>query len=465
MKNSFFLYVFAAVHWINNFVYASCPIPCTCDLDELGRRRTRCEDGGLVIAAGTSGVENVIDLATMDYDVQVLTISGTSQRANILSSLSREMFRNKPYLQELTLSYCQINDLGPGPFIFLSSTIQVLNLTHNNLSIIHEDNFLNLTQLQRLHLDGNQIESFHSAMFMYLSNLNTLTVSSNRLNIVRCTSRDNCGDLLPRAGVALPVVTYIDLSRNSIGPNIPELFFRDFSGLRVLNLSRNGLETLPWQTLQENNAKLEEIDLSRNSIKEIQTGEISRLTNLKRFSLRGNPLVFIGPQAFSGLVLESLDLSGTLSTVLGADVFLDSRVLALNLSDMGLKYLNSATFQPISQDVVRLDVSGNSDLVLQPKMFSFLPQLRELVMRRMRWIGLPGDLFDYANFIEAVDLSQNSLLALDERIFTPLKSLRVRRLFSYHFNFTEKGNSSWTFLEVTEIQTLCSKYEYHTPLH
>ncbi|OQV17276.1 putative Insulin-like growth factor-binding protein complex acid labile subunit [Hypsibius exemplaris] len=404
------------------FIQASCPFACTCDLDELGRRRTRCEDGGLSIPAA-------IDIATIDYDVQILILSGTAERPNNITRLTPDMLRNKPYLQELRITHSNLPDIGFATFELLSESLRILNLTYNRIEILHEDNFRNLSRLTHLHLDHNQIESFHSAMFAYLSEMSVLTVSDNRLRITRCTSQAECGNLQPRMGTALPSLAYLDLSRNSIGPIVPDLFFQDLSGLRVLNLSKNGLETLPWQTLQANNANLEDIDLSGNLIKRIEAGQLPQLKHVRRLDFSGNPLNYIGSEAFRGLVLDYLNLANTSQSVLGPNVFLHCRVINLNISDMGLKILSSTTFRPIAQDVLTLDVSGNPELVLQPKMFDFLPSLRVLVMRRMYLIGLPMDFFGYANDIESVDLSENKILALDERVFAPLQNLLRLNLY------------------------------------
>lgn len=58
-------------------------------------------------------------------------------------------------------------------------------------------------------------------------------------------------------------------------------------------------------------------------------------------------------------------------------------------------------------------------------------------MKRMRLIDLPVDFFDYSNNIEILDLSQNDILFLDDKIFSSLKRLLVSEfLFDGFLNTT-----------------------------
>ena len=78
----------------------------------------------------------------------------------------------------------QMDIIGDRTFYYLSSTLQLLNLTHNNLRALSESNFRNLSRLTHLHVDFNRIETVHSAMFSYLTNLKVLTISNNLIRDV-----------------------------------------------------------------------------------------------------------------------------------------------------------------------------------------------------------------------------------------------------------------------------------------
>ncbi len=69
--------------------------------------------------------------------------------------------------------------IGDRTFYYVSNTLQLLNLTSNNLRSLSESNFRNLSRLTHLHVDYNRIEAVHSAVFSYLTNLKILTISNN----------------------------------------------------------------------------------------------------------------------------------------------------------------------------------------------------------------------------------------------------------------------------------------------
>ena len=119
------------------------------------------------------------------------------------------------------------------------------------------------------------------------------------------------------------------MSNNPIGevviqgvyPSVPDPFFMDFPALRTLDLANTSLSSLPWPAIQKNSLNLEELDLSNNRFTELLPNQLSLIRNLKRLSLRGNPIGRIQPGALNSLFLDKLDLSGMQQNILIPGVF------------------------------------------------------------------------------------------------------------------------------------------------
>jgi Leucine-rich repeat (LRR) protein len=396
-------------------VVSICPQPCTCDIDEFGRKRTRCETGGLAIPGN-------VDLTQLDADVEVLIISGSKQNPNRFTVFDSTMFQNKRF-KEIHISFSNLETIGEKTFFPVANTLQVLNLTWNSLKVVSEGNFKNLSRLTHLHLDHNQIYTIYSAVFNFLGNLKVLTISDNAI-----------ADVPPRMALQLNKLEVLDLSSNPLGKpdsfgkptdanGIPEAFFGDLTSLRKLNLANTSTKSLPWDAIQRSILDLEDLDLSDNVIDEVRANQLSKIRKLTKIKLANNPIRSIQPNALSGMRLQSLDLSGLNPNLLIPGIFANALIINLDVSNMGLTALNREAFLPISQELIGLNISGNPELPIEARMFELLPALKDLTMKRMRKTQLPLDFFSYQNQLENLDLSENELLDLDDNFFVHLQNL------------------------------------------
>lgn len=178
------LLLFALLGVIIDSVSSICPPVCTCDIDIQGRKRTRCEGGGLSIPGS-------FDIGQLDADVEIFIVSGLPGGQKNHFVLGPNTFQNRRF-KEVHLSYSDMEMMGARAFSGLESTLQVLNLTWNSLQMVTELNFKNLSRLTHLHLDHNRISTVYSAMFVFLERLKVLTLSDNRIR-----------DVPPRMGLSL----------------------------------------------------------------------------------------------------------------------------------------------------------------------------------------------------------------------------------------------------------------------
>nr|USC27898.1 toll-like receptor 22 [Sebastiscus marmoratus] len=112
-------------------------------------------------------------------------------------------------------------------------------------------------------------------------------------------------------------ITELDLSENTI-QNIQDGAFRALQGLRILSLMKNKLPTVP--ATMRNISTLKELDLSKNEIKTLGCDDFANLTELRHLSLHENSLSVLQECVFKDLIaLQVLKLqSNSISNLGGA---------------------------------------------------------------------------------------------------------------------------------------------------
>ncbi|XP_055338799.1 leucine-rich repeat-containing G-protein coupled receptor 4-like [Paramacrobiotus metropolitanus] len=394
------------------YVIGECPSACSCDTDSRGRKRVRCDKGGLTIGPA-------FDPQKLDKDTLILSISAPKGATNPITLLNADHFKDLN-LEEIHIRNTDLQRIGDRTFFYLSHSLKVLDLTGNKLMFIHENNFRNLSQLTHLHLDYNQLTDVHSATFNYQKILQVLTLSNNQIA--------NIGTRLLLDQQNLEV---IDLSGNPIHDiipgsqqgAIPELMFPDAPRLRRASLAQTGINSLPYHGIARACKRLEELDVSRNSFTTISPGQFNLITSLRRLILAGNPLTSIQPGALANLRLDFLDLSAT-RLPLQASFFERAMIKSLSIASNNLQTIDGAAFIPIATDLTSVDVGGNP-LTLKEKMFEFLPNLKGISLPNMRLARLPKNFLAYKHQIRSLNVSNNMFQELDEEILNALPDLEV----------------------------------------
>ncbi|XP_029353806.1 leucine-rich repeat serine/threonine-protein kinase 1 isoform X1 [Echeneis naucrates] len=202
-------------------------------------------------------------------------------------------------LQILDLSNNLLKELPPtlSSQEVICSSLQQVNLCQNKLSSLPAG-FLHLTHLQRIAAAKNQLtvlfDSHATTNWIGLRKLEELDVSNNSL-----TS-------LPTAVMhCLKSMSFLNVSRNKLG-SFPDPWA---CPLKQCKASSNVIETLPntisifWRT------KLQEVDFSDNSLKELPS-YIFELEALVSLRLCGNHIVTLpAPNKWKCSQLRALDLS------------------------------------------------------------------------------------------------------------------------------------------------------------
>lgn len=298
------------------------------------------------------------------YDPALLRRNYTiPQTANILN-LSRNnltkiqfsLILKSDSVSELFLNNNQISEISPNALRL--SNLKRLDLSDNELEIIHEGTFDHIKNLEYLNLANNKFATFEKISFHHLGNLKEIILDNNNLG----PSLDD-NNLFDRNGYGL---THKIQSLSISGINlltVHENFFVDAYDLKRLTVSNNNLtETFEFPFT------LEYLDLSGNPIYEISEEDFADLVGLKALKLNNLLIKEVFDFAFASLhSLRSLELERNHNLVkfsakaFGEEVLddADDFVLeTLSLKGSRLTTLDERLHVPFGQ-LIKLDLQGN----------------------------------------------------------------------------------------------------------
>uniref|UniRef100_A0A183V962 Leucine-rich repeat-containing protein 32 n=1 Tax=Toxocara canis TaxID=6265 RepID=A0A183V962_TOXCA len=259
--------------------------------------------------------------------------------------------------------------------------------------------------------------------------------------------------------------------------------------LQVLDLSSNGLITLDSYSLQEL-LNATEVNLSNNSIHNLQPRVFSGLTNLRVLRISNNRLRHLTIDVLKPLKkLRELELRRNLISVISAGAFsTQSSLLYLDFSSnllsslteqtllglISIRHLNMSNniVQKVSSMHLRflptlevLDLSWNSITEIGTSSFEGLSSLRYLILahqQNLRAIHVQKVSSMHLRFLptlEVLDLSWNSITEIGTSSFEGLSSLRYlilahqQNLRAIHLN-AFSGLTSLTELDLSSCRAL-----------
>lgn len=278
-----------------------------------------------------------------------------------------KFFSSAANLHTLSLSGNSLHSLTSNDerLLLISPSLKLLDLSHCEISRVAGRLTLSgLLSLEHLLLSGNPL---HTIPQMNAENLLSLDLSSCKIT-----------HLHPDVFESMPVLTYINLSRNTrlsfqrhekelvksvslrridlSNCNMDTVELNGFPNLTTVLLKGNMINQLTWETF-EHNELMENIDLSYNSIAQITSGTFRKMANLQNIDLSFNMIRKIEPETFrNNNRLSSINLSRN---------YIDRfrRIAAISLT-----YLNVSWCEILNVDLdafndmpelIELDLSNN----------------------------------------------------------------------------------------------------------
>eukprot|EP00057_Strongylocentrotus_purpuratus_P015651 XP_011670125.1 PREDICTED: slit homolog 3 protein-like [Strongylocentrotus purpuratus] len=239
----------------------------------------------IVFAANLSLLPQDVFTPLRDYSFTLLDFSG-----NKVNALYPFVFSNLTLLDQLVLSYNKIATIEPNFFDGMQA-LKVLKIDYNGVRSINTGKHTWTINLTELYLSGNLLTVISKFAFLGLQNLTLLDLSYNkRLSIIRLSS------------------------------------FTGLNNIHTVDLSRCNLESL------------QKLNLSGNNLKQIRTGLLTGLGQIRSITLDGNIIAYLDEGTFLN----------------------NSRLTNLSLANNRLTSLNESTFRPIYSSLSLVDLSQNS---------------------------------------------------------------------------------------------------------
>lgn len=255
-----------------------------------------------------------IELNFVDENNRIEIVNASK---NDLSEMPKSTFNHMPRLKKLDFSYNKIKMIHSKNFEGAIKLTEI-NLSNNILMILSGESFSTLENLEFLDLSENQIQTIDNNLFVKNVNLKSLNLKGNPIK------RFNLNAFSPLAHsleiqIVCKQIESLEINCRNIKFHIDEE--DTLENVRIFNVSDCRAEKL-LGFLHKLSDQVDILDLSFNSIDEINVSMFERFTNLHSLDLSHTNLSRIGFDTFSYQTkLRSLDVSFNRLTDVDATIF------------------------------------------------------------------------------------------------------------------------------------------------
>ncbi|CAK1579585.1 unnamed protein product [Parnassius mnemosyne] len=395
-------------------------------------------------------------------------LNSTSLDGNPIFSLREDAFRNAK-IKTLSLRDCSISDLSPASFAGLESSLQSLDLSENNLTILSRFMLNKLDSLRSLNLRENKVDtnmlttndpseynpaSFnhfqYKLFFLDISGSSSLETSLQDIRKMRSLRYLAVSKLIRRSisaedflefGVELEdlkifgstinkieasafqyvrTIKTLDLSENNID-YIDPFAFAELHSLTTLKMANGLADTvriLPFEPLKAL-IDLQYLDLSNNKIKNVPDTSFHFLYKLKTLNLQDNDIDHFSKGTLQGDIhryLESVCLSLNQMTQIAQHTFVDLRELQeVLIEDNQIESIQRRSFTSLDNLKV-IKLRGNRIIDISEEAFQNLPALKELDISFNHLDTFKFSIFDQVGSATAlkVNASYNRITSLTD---------------------------------------------------
>ena len=351
--------------------------------------------------------------ASLGTTLEVLDLTN-----NELSYLFPSSFRIHPHLQQLMAGGNRFS-FFPAELISSLQYLEYIDLGHNSLRSVEDFDFASLPRLRTLILSHNELETISELAFQNSTQLQILDVSGNKIE-----------RLSERTFEGLVRLEMLNLENNLISELPDSIFERSrVQMLEKINLAGNQFETAPLQPLQRQYFFLSMVDLSRNKVREIPP-EDSIMVNIKKLDLSYNPLSQEAVENILGepKTVRDLNLAGT--GIISVTQMETPFLRRLNLSHNVISSLPDTVFERPTL-LEELDISHNS-LSELPHVWQRLKNLQVLDVSENPVINiLQGDLDGLENLYSLRIHDLTMCIRLEKNAFASLSNLAELKAYGY----------------------------------
>lgn len=338
-----------------------------------------------------------------------------------------------------------LENIVEGPFL-VSGTLQFLDISNCNISVISQQFFNNITSLTTLDLSKNPLRTLESGVFDTLTSLETLKLNDCKLSslaenvfsaLVNLKNLELAGNYLmntnwPEVLGTLSRLEYLNLRKSGL-VSLSEDTFSNCTNLVSLILAENELRDMDVAaTLGSSVNHLELLDLSNCKIKGPIAGDaFANSSRLRSLYLSGNPLF-------------APDLQEALAPL--------PKLEKLFLSNCGLRNLPD-TFN-VFENLLELDISHNPLVNVFTGLLAPLEKIEYLNMGYSNLSYVGPDTFAHMSSLKRLVLSGNDLLSLEAGLFGNLTQLTTLELELCGLKRPLNANAFFKNLTYTDLREI-----------
>ena len=331
---------------------------------------------------------------------------------NSLTVLEDDIFDGLGDLERLVLQDNKLSSIQVGALANLTRLTE-LWLNGNKLSVLEDGVFDGLGDLERLVLQDNKLSSIQVGLLANLTRLTELWLNINNLSVLEDGAFDGLG--------ALEILSLQENKLSSIQVGL----LANLTGLRELDLYGNNLSVLEAGAFDGLGA-LEILYLHENKLASIQVGLLANITRLKQLSLYRNKLSVLENGVFDGLrSLNYLWLwSNELSNIQMQAFKGLSKLTHLYLENNKLMHLDMVFYANMCL-LTHLTVNNNTLKTLHPNTFQCMTSLQYLLLDQNKLTYTDSKLFQGLRSLKDSVLADNLIHSLPYKIFKDLLNLNL----------------------------------------
>ncbi|XP_037296903.1 chaoptin isoform X2 [Manduca sexta] len=427
-----------------------------------------------------NGVRLSLDSLKLDNNMIRILYPGSFKYFNVLNSttmdgnpifeLKEDAFRNAK-IKSLSLRDCSISELSPAAFAGLENSLQNLDLSENNLTMISKFILNKLDSLRFLNLRENKVDinlltsttpsdfspaSFNNfqykLFYLDISGANSIEMTLQDVRRMRSLRYLSIGKLLRQSiktedfldfGMELEdlkifgstvnrieasafqhvrTIKTLDLSENNIEFIDPFAFaeLHSLTTLKMANGLADSVKILPFEPLKAL-IELQYLDLSNNKLKNVPDTSFHFLFKLKTLNLEDNAIDHFSKGTLQG------DIHGKLESI------------CLSLNQM--KQIVQHTFVEL-KDLEEILIEDNLIEIIQRRAFTSLDNLKIIKLRGNRINEISEEAFQNIPALKELDISFNRLETFKFSIFDQVGSATALKVNASYNRITSLTDSN-----------------------
>ena len=354
-----------------------------------------------------------------------------------LRRLHVDMFNDLSRLSVLDLTQNEITDLPSNIFASLSRLTQLdiagnklkvisaallrplrslinLNIGHNtHVNITFDEEFLNMTRLQKIVLNGIKLTSLNNDTFQHLRNSPIAGLPMSTCSL-RSISR---GALLP-----LRNLTVLALDANPLNASVLHDVFYGVQGaplheLRISNTNVRVFSPTLFEGLEDNTIKTA---IFKNcQISAIKRGSLHNLRTVTKLDLTGNKLVIIDEHSFEDLTMLSqltLDRNSIVELRSAKRLGISPGLTTLSMARNSIKEVNQESLRGYD-NLTHLFLYGNNIRKISTNTFTQTPRLEILNLNDNRIHYISPGAFDSLPYLRQLRMNHNHIQLAGASLF------------------------------------------------